>query len=172
MRMKWWTRDPGTLHGQPRFVGTRVPLDVAEAYRREGASMRQFLDNYPGVRPEFAGQAWDIPLQELYDIICGGPSDPYGVTESQLEAARTSHGNIPFARMGMYVPTRAEVRTLPPDDLEFILDCWVWESPSELIPTHTQIAAVRYDLRSRPDAQTNDVEALIEICNDFLEEAG
>jgi hypothetical protein len=68
----------------------------------------------------------------------------------------------------MYVPTRHEVATLPVDRLSFILDFWMWESPSELIPNDAQIGEVRAILETRPDAEDAEMRTLIAQCDDFL----
>jgi hypothetical protein len=101
------------------------------------------------------------------------PNDRFGMPDSAFEAALESHGrDNPVIRVGMYVPTREEVRTLPPEDLDLILDFWMWESPTELIPSREQIAAVRSVLLSRPDAEMPEVRAIVAACDDYLEPVG
>ena len=97
-----------------------------------------------------------------------GEEDRFGVPETAFEAARESHGNSPFVRMGMYVPTRREVRTLPPHDVYVILDLWFFEGPAELIPHDEQVAEVKAVLLQRMDADTLDVLKIIEMCDDYM----
>lgn len=96
-------------------------------------------------------------------------NDRFGVTERQVEAAIESHGkNNPAYRMGMYVPTRQEVATMPIDELSILLDLWMWESPSELIPSRAQIAEVRRVVAERPDASTPEGLALLTDCDRYI----
>lgn len=96
-------------------------------------------------------------------------NDRFGTPESAFAAAAQSHGpDNPFVRLGMYVPTRREVAELPADDLMFILDTWMWESPTELIPTADQIRQVREVLERRPDRKAEEVRALIHLCDHYL----
>lgn len=85
------------------------------------------------------------------------PEDRFGMPASAFQAAREGHGlDNPVERLGMYVPTRREVATLPADALFSVLVDWLWESPTELIPSNPQIANVRQVLQARPDAQDPD----------------
>jgi hypothetical protein len=94
--------------------------------------------------------------------------DRFG-TDEAFRAAVDSHGvDNPTVRMGMYVPTREEVATLPIDDLAVILDLWMWESPTELIPTNEQIAEVRAIIAARADAHLTAAAALIAECDRYL----
>jgi hypothetical protein len=67
----------------------------------------------------------------------------------------------------MYVPTRGEVRSMPLETLRPLLIEWLWESPSELIPTDQQISQVKAELEARPDADA--MAALIEECRHYIE---
>lgn len=89
--------------------------------------------------------------------------------EEAFRQAVESHGaNNPVIRMGMYVPTRSEVATMDPTELLEILDLWIWESPTELIPRAGMIDEVRDVLRSRPDGRTEAVQEIIALCDDYL----
>ena len=70
--------------------------------------------------------------------------------------------------MGIYVPTRKEVATLPPADLRTIIIDWMWESPSELIPSREQISQVRTVLAERPDSDDDVIDNLIRECDDYI----
>ncbi|MFC3549502.1 hypothetical protein ACFOLC_00560 [Lysobacter cavernae] len=95
--------------------------------------------------------------------------DRFGMPESAFRAARESHGvNNPTIRLGMYVPTRREVAESPADNLYEVLIDWMWESPSELIPSNEQIAELKSILLARPDAQDNAVLKLVAECDDYL----
>lgn len=95
--------------------------------------------------------------------------DRFGMPESALRAARESHGlNNPTIRSGMYVPTRREVAEKPPEWLRQVLIDWMWESPSELIPSDMQIAEVRAVLLARSDAADRAVAQIIVECDEYL----
>jgi hypothetical protein len=97
-------------------------------------------------------------------------SDRFGTPESAFEAAQRSHGlNNPATRMGMYIPTREEVGSMPAGALSAVIDLWLWESPTELIPTPRQIVEVRSVLIARSDAQTPAIMQIVADCDHFLE---
>ncbi len=97
------------------------------------------------------------------------PDDRFGMPASAFQAARESHGlDSPVFRMGMYVPTRQEVATLPATQLLPIVIDWMWESPSELVPNNDQIAQLRAILLARPDASDVEVRELIVACEEYL----
>ena len=93
--------------------------------------------------------------------------DRFGVPESAFAAAQKAHGNAPTVRCGVYVPTRAEVRSMAPEALRPILIDWLHESPSELIPSTAQISQVKAILEARPDAA--ELAGLIEECRAYIE---
>lgn len=97
------------------------------------------------------------------------PEDRFGMPEEAFRRAVESHGrNNPLIRLGMYVPSRQEVATMPIGSLAEILDYWMWESPTELIPSPTQIQEVRNVLEARPDAAEPETRALIAECEDYV----
>lgn len=97
-------------------------------------------------------------------------NDRFG-TDTAFRAAMESHGlDNPMVRMGMYVPTREEVATRRISDLAATLDMWMWESPTELIPTAAQITEVRAILAGRVDAHLPEAVALIAECDRYLGE--
>lgn len=88
-----------------------------------------------------------------------GDDDRFAVSPEAIRAAVERHRGI--LRAGLYVPTRAEVLTMPIRWVADVLIDWVWESPSELIPSDEQVAAVIAALEARPDAATDEVRRLI-----------
>lgn len=95
--------------------------------------------------------------------------DRFDMPASAFQAARESHGlDSPVFRLGMYVPTRREVATLPAAQLLPIVVDWMWESPSELIPNNDQISQLRAILRARTDATEPEIRELIVACEDYL----
>lgn len=101
------------------------------------------------------------------------PEDRFGMPESAFRAARESHGfDNPTIRSGMYVPTRREVAGKPPEWLYPVLIDWMWEGPSELIPSNAQIAEVRVVLQARPDAADPAVVQIIAECDKYLASGG
>ena len=93
--------------------------------------------------------------------------DRFGMPASAFLAAQTAHGSARTVRAGMYVPTRAEVASMPPETLRPILMDWLHESPSELIPSVAQISQVKTILEARPDAEA--LAGLIEECRQYIE---
>ncbi|MBI3898491.1 MAG: hypothetical protein HY308_09375 [Gammaproteobacteria bacterium] len=96
------------------------------------------------------------------------PNDRFGILEGAFKAAWGAHRSTGTFRSGMYVPTRNEVATLPALDLQRIVIDWMWEGPTELIPTVPQIAEVLALLEIRPDA--NELTALIAECRSYIKE--
>lgn len=95
--------------------------------------------------------------------------DRFGMPDDAFRAALDSHGRgNPSIRFGMYVPTRREVAELRPKDLYEVLIDWLWECPSELIPSDAQIAEVRSILLARPDARDPLVLKLVAECNEYI----
>ena len=94
--------------------------------------------------------------------------DRFGMPASAFAAAQKAHGSAPTVRCGVYVPTRAEVRSMAPETLRPILMDWLHESPSELIPSTAQISQVKAILEARPDAA--ELAGLIEECRAYVED--
>ena len=88
-----------------------------------------------------------------------GPNDRFGIPEQLIIDVLKAHRGL--MRDDCYVPTRQEVATMEPFWLTLILLGWWWESPSELIPSDEQVAAVLALLRSRPDADSWIIQQLI-----------
>lgn len=86
--------------------------------------------------------------------------------EQAMQCAIKNHKALGTIRSGLYVPTEHEVKTLPPDSLKPILIDWFWESPTELIPHHAQVEAVKTLLSSRDDAER--CATLIAECDEYL----
>jgi uncharacterized protein (DUF433 family) len=47
-------KDPNILGGEPIFRGTRVPFKVLTDYLESGATLDEFLEQYPSVARELA----------------------------------------------------------------------------------------------------------------------
>ena len=47
-------KDPAILGGEPVFRGTRVPFKVLTDYLQGGATLDEFLEQYPSVARELA----------------------------------------------------------------------------------------------------------------------
>ena len=97
-------------------------------------------------------------------------NDRFGVRDEDIAAEREQHKGI--VRMGMYVPTRKEVLTMRADVLYPILDQWLHESPTLLIPTHEQIKDVISVLQQRPDAIERSVQKIVLECRRYIEPEG
>ena len=48
------TRDADTMHGQPVFLGTRVPVQTLFDYLEGGETLDDFLEGFPTVSRELA----------------------------------------------------------------------------------------------------------------------
>lgn len=94
-------------------------------------------------------------------------NDRFGMPASAIATARAEHSSGIY-RMGMYVPTRREVREAKPDDLEWILDLWMHECPVEIIPTNEQIAEVLFELMRRPDADDDLIKKIAASCRAYI----
>lgn len=86
-------------------------------------------------------------------------NDRFGISDEALRLVHEKHRGI--IRSGMIVPTRSEVRTAPIGWLAPVLVDWIWDSPTELVPTDAMIEAVIAELEARPDAGTVEVRQLI-----------
>lgn len=87
------------------------------------------------------------------------PNDRFGVPVQRIIDVMNEHRGL--IRDGCYVPTRGEVYSWPPERLWWHLLGWWHESTSEVIPTDEQVAAVIMVLRSRPDADSREIEEII-----------
>lgn len=85
--------------------------------------------------------------------------DRFGVSEVLILAAIRGHSGL--IRAGCYVPTRREVASREAPWLYSVLVDWWGESPTELIPTDEQVREVLQILRSRPDAESPEVQRII-----------
>jgi hypothetical protein len=94
--------------------------------------------------------------------------DRFGVPEENLVAATKWLGKKKTKKSAFYVfvPTRKDVATLPPDELTTVLVGWMCHSPIEIIPSRTQIAEVRTALLNRDD--TDRLFDLIKMCTNYI----
>jgi uncharacterized protein (DUF433 family) len=60
---------PGVCGGAPRVAGTRIPVWLLEALRRDGASDQKLLQAYPQLDPQKLRDSWAFAEQnrELID---------------------------------------------------------------------------------------------------------
>lgn len=65
------------------------------------------------------------------------------------------------------VPTRKEVRNLPPKQLTELLVGWMVHSPIEIIPSKVQIVLVTELLRARADAA--EFGELLDMCRNYMD---
>ena len=57
--------NPGRMHGEPCFHGTRVPVQTLFDHLRAGDGLDKFLDGYEGVTREQAVAAVDLAARGL-----------------------------------------------------------------------------------------------------------
>src|SRR5438128_719391 len=63
-------RDPEIMGGTPVFRGTRVPVTALLDYLEEGQDLDEFLDDFPSVKREQAGEF----ITFLKDMLRAGPT--------------------------------------------------------------------------------------------------
>lgn len=92
--------------------------------------------------------------------------DRFGIPSKSYDAVLFGQSDQHVSRVGLYVPTRSEVATMSVDTLRPILMDWMWESPTELIPSNEQIRQVKEILERRPDALA--LRNLIDECGAYM----
>ena len=92
--------------------------------------------------------------------------DRFGIPEENLRAAEQSAKKQKEYLPHVYVPTRREVATLKTEKLTKILIGWMCKSPTEIIPSRSQITEVRNILLNREDA--SQLSSLITMCNYYI----
>lgn len=56
------------LGGTPVFAGTRVPVQTLLDYLKDGASLGEFLEDFPTVKQEVAIAVLDAAQKELFKL--------------------------------------------------------------------------------------------------------
>jgi uncharacterized protein (DUF433 family) len=51
---------PEILGGTPVFKNTRVPIKILFDYLQGGENIKEFLDNYPTVKPDYAEKVLEV----------------------------------------------------------------------------------------------------------------
>ncbi|MET3119859.1 hypothetical protein AAKU64_004106 [Undibacterium sp. GrIS 1.8] len=92
--------------------------------------------------------------------------DRFGIPEENFRAAERSAKKQKGYLLHVYVPTRKEVATLKIEKLSTMLVGWMCKSPTEIIPSRTQITEVRNILLNREDA--SELGSLITMCNYYI----
>ncbi|MFZ6756025.1 hypothetical protein ACO0K9_02305 [Undibacterium sp. Ji50W] len=92
--------------------------------------------------------------------------DRFGVPDENLLAAQNSSSKQKGHTSQTYVPTRKEVAKLGRKKITSILIDWMCRSPTEIIPSRTQIIEVRDILLTRKDA--DKLSGLITMCNYYI----
>lgn len=94
-------------------------------------------------------------------------TDRFGVPVENIRAAegRSTGGKRQRTPVNLRVPTRKEVRHLPPDELAPLLIGWMEHSPIEIVPSRGQIQLVIEVLLDRPDAA--DMAPLVSMCRNY-----
>ena len=57
--------DPETMGGTPVFTGTRVPVQALFDYIESGETLKEFLDNFPSVKKEYAVQVLEMASKTI-----------------------------------------------------------------------------------------------------------
>jgi uncharacterized protein (DUF433 family) len=57
------SRDPGVMHGELVFNGTRVPAKTLVDYIKAGHTLDDFLEGFPSVRREMAEAYLEMTLE-------------------------------------------------------------------------------------------------------------
>jgi hypothetical protein len=91
----------------------------------------------------------------------------FGTPLSNMVAAKkTKKSLFPRPHPHSYVPTRNEVAYLEAHLITKILTGWMCQSPTEIIPSRTQVAEARDILLGRPDAA--HLSGIITMCNYYI----
>jgi len=61
------SRKPDVLGGTPVFKGTRVPIDTLITHLKAGASLDEFLADFPSVRREQAEALLELAKEVMLD---------------------------------------------------------------------------------------------------------
>lgn len=93
--------------------------------------------------------------------------DRFGVPLENILAAerRSQDARRQRTPVNLRVPTRKEVRHLPPEELAPLLIGWMEHSPIEIVPSRGQIQLVIEVLLGRPDAA--DMAPLVSMCRNY-----
>jgi hypothetical protein len=93
--------------------------------------------------------------------------EQFGIPAENIQAARKwATKNRKKYAYHTQVPTRKEVRTLPPKALAQLLVGWMVHSPVEIIPSRVQITLVIELLKRRSDvAQLGDI---LNLCSNYV----
>ncbi|MFZ6709792.1 hypothetical protein [Undibacterium sp. TC9W] len=86
--------------------------------------------------------------------------------DENLKAAKKWAATQKGEKIEICVPTRKEVANLGRKKITAILTDWMCKSPTEIIPSRTQIAEVRDILLARDDAKK--LSGLITMCNYYI----
>lgn len=94
------------------------------------------------------------------------PDDNYrfGFSEESINSERVNHKGI--NRMGCFVPSVKEIREMTPNELSLILDLWLYESPTLLIPSNDQIQEVIEVIQGRNDI--DECSQAINLCLQYV----
>ena len=57
--------DPETMGGTPVFTGTRVPVQALFDYIESGETLKEFLENFPSVKKEYAVQVLEMASKTI-----------------------------------------------------------------------------------------------------------
>ncbi|MDQ6755785.1 MAG: DUF433 domain-containing protein [Bacteroidota bacterium] len=57
--------DPETMGGTPVFTGTRVPVQALFDYIESGETLKEFLDNFPSVKKDYAVQVLEMASKTI-----------------------------------------------------------------------------------------------------------
>ncbi|MFZ6675461.1 hypothetical protein [Undibacterium sp. Xuan67W] len=92
--------------------------------------------------------------------------DRFGVPSSNIHAAEKWIKRTKNAEFTCYVPTKSEVLHLNSDKLVKILIDWMCKSPTEIIPSKSQISEVKNLLLQREDV--HQLSGIITMCNHYI----
>ena len=57
--------DPETMGGTPVFTGARVPVQALFDYIESGETLKEFLENFPSVKKEYAVQVLEMASKTI-----------------------------------------------------------------------------------------------------------
>lgn len=94
--------------------------------------------------------------------------DYFGIPLANVQAAQAHPHYNRHLRLNTRVPTRKEVATLPPEQLQEVLLDWMTRSATEIIPSRVQIHEVLCVLKTRADWPA--LQAVAEMCGNYIQQ--
>src|SRR6266576_2082190 len=112
------TVDPEVVSGAPVFRGTRVPVDALIENLEAGLTLDEFLDNFPTVRREQAGEVLERAEQRFDVLVTADQSFPYqqNLAGRRLAVVVLPSNNVPVV-VGLLPDLERVLGAIQPGDV-------------------------------------------------------